>query len=163
MNIIQYMTLWNPQDCPGSKAKRIRRAEGNGPSRTTHFLDNRLTDGGEVVNLTHWPPITLRKTPGTHFCYRLSRLQGHSAAGRIRQTEKSNDLTGNRTRDLPACSIVPQLTTLSDTRWTTQKSSSRQGPQISLHRVQNGSGAHPASYPAGTGGSFPGGKVAGAW
>jgi hypothetical protein len=29
------------------------------------------------------------------------------------------------------------------------------------HRIQNGSGAHPA-YPMGTGGSFPGGKVAGA-
>jgi hypothetical protein len=28
------------------------------------------------------------------------------------------------------------------------------------HRVQNGSGAHPASYPMGTGGSFPGGKAA---
>jgi hypothetical protein len=31
------------------------------------------------------------------------------------------------------------------------------------HRVQNGSGAHPASYPVGTGGSFPGGKAAEAW
>jgi hypothetical protein len=30
------------------------------------------------------------------------------------------------------------------------------------HRVQNGSGAHPASYPMGTRGSFAGGKVAGA-
>jgi hypothetical protein len=28
------------------------------------------------------------------------------------------------------------------------------------HRVQNGSGAHPASYPMGTRGSFPGGKAA---
>jgi hypothetical protein len=31
------------------------------------------------------------------------------------------------------------------------------------HSVQNGSGAHPASYPMGTRGSFPGGKVAWAW
>jgi hypothetical protein len=30
------------------------------------------------------------------------------------------------------------------------------------HRVQNGSGAHPASYPMGTRGSFPGNKVTGA-
>jgi hypothetical protein len=29
------------------------------------------------------------------------------------------------------------------------------------HRVQNGSGAHPASYPMGTRGSFPGGKAGG--
>jgi hypothetical protein len=31
------------------------------------------------------------------------------------------------------------------------------------HRVQNGSGAHPASYPMGTRGSFPGGTAAEAW
>jgi hypothetical protein len=30
------------------------------------------------------------------------------------------------------------------------------------HRVQNASGAHPASYPMGMRGSFPGGKAAGA-
>jgi hypothetical protein len=30
------------------------------------------------------------------------------------------------------------------------------------HNVQNGSGAHPASYPMGTSGSFLGGKAAGA-
>jgi hypothetical protein len=29
------------------------------------------------------------------------------------------------------------------------------------HRVQNGSGAHPASYPMGIRDSFPGGKAAG--
>jgi hypothetical protein len=35
---------------------------------------------------------------------------------------------------------------------------------FSLHYscVQKGSGAHPASYPMGTRGSFPGGKAAGA-
>jgi hypothetical protein len=31
------------------------------------------------------------------------------------------------------------------------------------HRVQTGSGVHPASYPMGTRGSFPEGKAAGAW
>jgi hypothetical protein len=38
--------------------------------------------------------------------------QGHSAAGKIRPIEKSSDIIGTRTRDLPACSIVPQPTTL---------------------------------------------------
>jgi hypothetical protein len=37
-------------------------------SRLPHFLDNRLTDGGEVVRLTRRPPFTPRKIPGTHFC-----------------------------------------------------------------------------------------------
>jgi hypothetical protein len=53
-------------------------------SRLPHFHDTRLTDGGEVVSLTRRPPFTPRKIPGTHFCYRMSRPQGHSAAGRIR-------------------------------------------------------------------------------
>jgi hypothetical protein len=42
---------------------------------------------------------------------RLSRAQDYSAAGRIRSIEKSNDFIGNRTRDLPAYSIVPESTT----------------------------------------------------
>jgi hypothetical protein len=81
--------------------------------RLTHFLDIRLTDGGEVISLTQRPPFTHRKIPGTHFCYRLSRPQGHSAAGRIRPIEKSINLIGNRILDLPACSILPQTTKLS--------------------------------------------------
>jgi hypothetical protein len=40
----------------------------------------------------------------------MSRPQGHSTAGKIRLIEKSNELIENRTRDLPACSIVPQPT-----------------------------------------------------
>jgi len=41
---------------------------------------------------------------GTHFCWRLSRPQGHSVAGRIMSMKNSNDTIRNRTRDLPACS-----------------------------------------------------------
>jgi hypothetical protein len=51
----------------------------------TFSLDNRLTDGGKVVSLTRQPPFTPRKIPGTHFYYRLSKFQGHNAAGRIGQ------------------------------------------------------------------------------
>jgi hypothetical protein len=51
-------------------------------------------------------PFNPRKIPGTYFCWRLSWPQGHSVAGRIRSIEKSNDPIGNRTSDLPACSIV---------------------------------------------------------
>jgi hypothetical protein len=53
-----------------------------------------------------------RKIPGTHFCWRLSRTQEHIPAGRIRSIEESYDLIGIRTRDLPACNLVPQPTTL---------------------------------------------------
>jgi hypothetical protein len=83
---------------------------------TLTFLGNRLTDGGEVVSLTRRPvvlyPPSHRKIPGTHFCYSLSRPQGHSAAGRIRSTENSNDLIRNRTVHVFAFNTVPQPTTL---------------------------------------------------
>ena len=35
------------------------------------------------VSLTHRPPLPPGNTPGTHFCWRLSRPQGHSAIGMI--------------------------------------------------------------------------------
>jgi hypothetical protein len=59
-----------PED---SKGKAIRVTGREGPygsetSRLPHFLDNRLTDSGEVVSLTRRPPFTPRKIPGTHFC-----------------------------------------------------------------------------------------------
>jgi hypothetical protein len=37
-------------------------------SRLPYFLNNRLTDGGEVVKLKRRPPFSPRKIPGTHFC-----------------------------------------------------------------------------------------------
>jgi hypothetical protein len=57
-------------------------------------------------------PLLPREIPGTHFCWRLSRPQGHSAAERIRPIEKSNYIIWNRTRDLVACNIVSQQTAL---------------------------------------------------
>jgi len=46
----------------------------------------------------------------TNYSQRLSRPQTHSAAGMIKSMKNSNDTIGNRTRDLAACSAVPQLT-----------------------------------------------------
>jgi hypothetical protein len=77
-----------------------------------HFIDSRVTDGGDVVNLTRRQPFTPRKIPGTNLCQRPNTPKGHNAAGRIRSIEKSSDLIGYQTRYLPTCSIVPQPTTL---------------------------------------------------
>ena len=38
---------------------------------------------GVKFSLKHRPPLPPGNSPGTHFCYRLSRPQGHSAIGRI--------------------------------------------------------------------------------
>jgi hypothetical protein len=40
------------------------------------------------------PPFTPSKIPGTHFYQRLSRSQGHNAAGRIRSIEKRKTSSG---------------------------------------------------------------------
>jgi hypothetical protein len=76
------------------------------------FLDNRLTDGGEVVSLTRRPPFTPQEDSWYSFLLEAESTQGHSAAGRIRSIDKSNDLIENRTRYLPACISVPEPTTL---------------------------------------------------
>ena len=39
-------------------------------------------EGGEVVSLTHRPPLTPRNLPGTHFQQGKGRPQGHGAVGK---------------------------------------------------------------------------------
>ena len=83
------------------------------------FHDNRHI---KVVTLSDLGTCHLYR-PGiiasTHFCQRLSRSQGHSVVRRIISLENSNDTIGNRTRDLPACSEVPQPTV--PPRWVPNK------------------------------------------
>jgi len=67
-------------------------------------------ESGKVVSPTHRPPLPPGNIPGTHFCYRLSQPQGQSAAGRIMSIKNSSETIGNRTRDFPTCSAVPQPT-----------------------------------------------------
>jgi hypothetical protein len=52
-------------------------------------LDNRLTDGSQIIRLMRRPLFTPRKIPGTHFCYRLSQPQGRNAAAKIEYQESS--------------------------------------------------------------------------
>ena len=54
-----------------------------------------------VVSPTRRPPLPLGNIPGSHLCYRLSRRQGYVAAGRVMSMKNSNDIIGNRIRDLP--------------------------------------------------------------
>ena len=56
--------------------------EGARKLRFPHFMTT-AQGGGKVVSLTHWPHLPPGNSPGTHFCYRLSQPQGHSAIGRI--------------------------------------------------------------------------------
>jgi hypothetical protein len=66
----------------------------------------------KVVRTMHWLPLPPGNIPGTHYCQRLSRPQGHGAAGRIMPMKNSSDTLRNWTHDLPACSALPLHTPL---------------------------------------------------
>jgi hypothetical protein len=91
------------------KAVPLQAWSGSEGSRKLRSPDYMTTaqDGGKVVSLMHRPPLAPGNAPGTHFCYRLSRPQGHSAMGRIMSMKNSNDTIWNRASDLPICSAVP--------------------------------------------------------
>ena len=67
-------------------------------------------EGGKVVSRRHRPtlPPPPRNIAGAHVCWRLSRPQGHSAAGRIMSMKNSSDTNGYQTCGLPTCSSVSQ-------------------------------------------------------
>jgi hypothetical protein len=52
--------------------------------------------------------FTPRKYSWYSFLLEAQWTQGHSVAGRIMSMKNSNDTIGNRPRDLPVCSAVPQ-------------------------------------------------------
>jgi hypothetical protein len=76
--------------------------------RVPQYLDNRLTDGGKVVSLTRRPPFTSQEGSWYSFLLEAETTPGPECG---RKDEKFY-LIETRTRDLPACSIVPQPTTL---------------------------------------------------
>ena len=75
--------------------------------RIPEILDNRHMKMARLSALFSDCLYPQGKISGTHFCQRLSRIQGHSATGRIKSMKNPNYHNGNRVRDLPACSVVP--------------------------------------------------------
>ena len=72
------------------------------------FQDNRHKKVARLSALSTGQLYPPAKIPDTHFCYRLGRSQGHSAAGRIVSMKNYNDTIRNRNRDHLDFSLVPQ-------------------------------------------------------
>jgi hypothetical protein len=93
------------------KGKAVPLKAWSGPegSRKLRFPDFLTTaqDDGKVVSLKHRPHLPPGNTTGTHFCWRLSRPQGHSAIRRIYVNENFHFNIWDRTSDLLICSTVP--------------------------------------------------------
>jgi hypothetical protein len=63
-----------------------------------------FTDGGpRSTPQKHYFPAS-----STHFCQRLNKPQGQMRLEGLGKLNKSDDIIGSQTRDLPACSIVHQ-------------------------------------------------------
>jgi hypothetical protein len=77
---------------------------------THRFQDNRHMKVVRMSTLCTGHLYPPRNIPDTHFCFALNKPYGHSAVGRIMSMKNFNATIRNRTRDLPACSAVPQLT-----------------------------------------------------
>jgi hypothetical protein len=101
----RYITSYSlPYTFKKGKAVPLQAWSGPELSRKLRFADYMITaqDGGEV-SLTHRPPLPPGNTPGTHFFWRLSRLQDHSAIGRVMSMKNSTDTIWDRTSNLPIC------------------------------------------------------------
>jgi hypothetical protein len=72
-------------------------------SRLPYFQENLFRDGADVVSFKHRPSFT----PSIYVRGRVNS-QGLVRLEGLGQLKKSNDIIGVRTREIPACSIVPQ-------------------------------------------------------
>ena len=109
--------FWDPVQ-PGEVLRVILRpcASWRGPEGCSEKVEfprivkQSASEGGKAVSPKHGTLLPPKRYPSTHFWYRLSRSHGQRAAGRINWMKNSNDAVGNRTRDLPVFSAVPQPT-----------------------------------------------------
>jgi hypothetical protein len=62
-------------------------------------------------------PRNIFFSSGTHLCSRLRKPQGPVLLECLGELKKLIDIIGSRPRDLQACSIVPQPTTLHVSLW----------------------------------------------
>jgi hypothetical protein len=74
----------------------------------SQILRQSAYEGGKAVTPTHRQPLTPRKYSWYSFLLEVESTPCDSTVERIMLMKNSSDTIGNRTRDLPVCSAVPQ-------------------------------------------------------
>jgi hypothetical protein len=82
--------IWQALRLPGGRGSQIQR-------QLAH-------EGGKFVRPTHWPPLARSKHSSYSFLLEAVSIPGQE------RSRKDYTITGNRTRDHPSCSAVPQPT-----------------------------------------------------
>jgi hypothetical protein len=88
---------------------QLNRSLGSQKVQSERFR-NLAHESGKVDSPKYRPLLSLAHTPGTHLRQKLSGPKDYNVAGNIKAMKNTNDSIGNRYRDLPACSAVPQPT-----------------------------------------------------
>jgi hypothetical protein len=150
---IQKFPDWVDTAVYANNNKHSLRSNAKGYGGRTHWTDSRNSDttarnGRELYHLQFSLQAASPETFGYTLVYRIFS-EGDSLG---RDLLKSRD-----------SSVCIALGYGLDDRGCRVRFPAGAGDFSLHHRVQNGSGAHPASYSMGTGDSFPGGKAAGAW
>ena len=105
MYVCMYICTYVRTYVKSSPITGLDRPRGFREVKTPRFHDNG-TGWWQVVSLTHRPPIPPGNAPGTHFCQRLSRPQGHSDRKDFMSMKNSTDTSWDRTSNLPICSTL---------------------------------------------------------
>ena len=67
-------------------------------------------EGGKVISPRHRPSLHPKKYSWYSFLFEAESTPGLNTTGRIMSKKNSSETIGNRARDLPTCSAVPQPT-----------------------------------------------------
>jgi hypothetical protein len=100
-------------ECTRTLAVKLRLHKTFGLQQVDDRISRQSAHDGVKVVMPYAPAAFTPHPPenilGDHFCW-VNLLQDHRADGGIKSMKNPNN-TRNRTRDLPACSAVPQPTT----------------------------------------------------